>query len=46
MPTIIGKIAKVSGIAMGMSSVGVVIAVDLVFVLLLTGYSRKGEGGK
>ena len=44
MPSVIGKIAKVSGIAMGMSSVGVVIAVDLIFVLLLTGYSRKREG--
>ena len=46
MPTVIGKIAKVSGIAMGMSSVGVVIAVDLVLVLLLTGYSRKREAAE
>jgi len=41
MPSVIGRIAKVSGIAMGMSSVGVVIAADLVLVLLLTGYTRK-----
>ena len=43
MPSVIGRIAKNSGIAMGMSSVGVVIAVDLVCVLLLTGYCRKKE---
>ena len=43
MPSIIGKIAKVSGIAMGMSSVGVVIVADLIFVLVLTRYNRKRE---
>ena len=43
MPSVIGRIAKVSGIAMGMSSVGVVIVVDLIFVLMLTRHYRKRE---
>lgn len=43
MPSVIGRIAKVSGIAMGMSSVGVVIAVDLIFVLVLTGYYKRKD---
>ena len=41
MPSIIGKIAKVAGIYMGMCSVGVVIVLDLIFVLVLTRYCKK-----
>lgn len=44
MPSIIGKIAEVSGIVYGMSSIVVVVIIDLVLILALTGYVRKKAG--
>jgi fucose permease len=41
MPSIIGKIAEVAGIAVGMSSVAFVVLLDLVLILLLCRYSAK-----
>jgi fucose permease len=41
MPSIIGKIAEVAGIAVGMSSVAFVVVLDLVFILILARYSAK-----
>jgi fucose permease len=46
MPSIIGKIAEVAGIAVGMSSVAFVVALDLAFILVLCGYSKKLKKGK
>jgi fucose permease len=45
MPSIIGTIAENAGIAVGMSSVALVVAVDMVFILVLCAYSRKIRGG-
>jgi fucose permease len=44
MPSIIGTIAEKAGIAVGMSSVTLVVAVDMVFILVLCAYSRKIRG--
>jgi fucose permease len=41
MPSIIGKIAETAGIAVGMSSVALVVAVDMIFILILCAYSTK-----
>ena len=41
MPSIIGKIAETAGIAKGMQSVVFVVVLDLVLILVLTGYIRK-----
>lgn len=41
MPTIIGKIADTAGIVYGMSSIVVVIIIDMVFIAMLTAYMRK-----
>ena len=41
MPSVIGKIASVAGIFTGMCSVGVVIAIDMVFILLLVRHAKK-----
>jgi fucose permease len=41
MPSIIGKIAEVAGIAVGMSSVAFVVLLDLVLILLLCRYSAR-----
>jgi fucose permease len=41
MPSIIGKIAEVAGIAVGMSSVAFVVLLDLVLILLLCRYSVR-----
>lgn len=43
MPSIIGKIADAAGIAYGMSSVAVVILIDLIFIFVLVAYSHKKE---
>lgn len=44
MPSVIGKIADAAGIAVGMSSVGVVVVIDFVFILILTAFVHtKGE---
>jgi fucose permease len=43
MPSIIGKIAEVAGIAVGMSSVAFVVVLDLVFILILCRYSAKNK---
>lgn len=40
MPTIIGKIAAMAGIYTGMSSVAVVVVIDLIFIFVLTSYAR------
>jgi fucose permease len=45
MPSIIGKIAEVSGIFWGMSSIVVVVLIDLVCIVGLVSYVRKGNGG-
>lgn len=44
MPTVIGRIAESAGIAYGMSSVIVVVAVDMVLIFALTAY-HKARGG-
>jgi fucose permease len=44
MPSIIGTIAEKAGIAVGMSSVALVVAVDMVFILVLCAYSKKIRG--
>lgn len=41
MPSVIGKIADAAGIAVGMSSVAVVVAIDFVFIFGLTAYVRR-----
>lgn len=41
MPSIIGKIAEMSGIVYGMSSIVVVVVIDMVFILALTRYVKK-----
>lgn len=41
MPSVIGKIADTAGIAVGMSSVGVVVVIDFVFILILTAFVRR-----
>lgn len=41
MPSVIGKIADAAGIAVGMSSVGVVVVIDFVFILILTAFVRR-----
>lgn len=41
MPTVIGKIADTAGIVYGMSSIVVVIIIDMVFIGILTSYMRK-----
>ncbi len=41
MPTIIGKIAEKAGIFYGMSSIAVVLVVDMIAILLLTRYTAK-----
>jgi hypothetical protein len=41
MPSIIGKIEEVAGIAVGMSSVAFVVLLDLVLILILCRYSNK-----
>ncbi len=43
MPSIIGKIADAAGIAVGMSSVAVVVVIDLIFIFILTGFVRRKE---
>lgn len=40
MPTIIGKIAAMAGIYTGMSSVAVVVVIDLIFIFVLTSYAK------
>ena len=41
MPSVIGKIADTAGSAVGMSSVGVVVVIDFVFILILTAFVRR-----
>lgn len=41
MPSVIGKIAETAGIAVGMSSVAVVLVVDFICILALCAYSAK-----
>lgn len=41
MPTIIGKIAQMSGISAGMSSIVFVVILDLIFILILKNYVKK-----
>ena len=41
MPSLIGEIAEVSGIAAGMRSLALVIVIDLIFIILLGYYIRK-----
>ena len=41
MPTIIGSIAETAGIYYGMSSIVVVVAIDLIFILILNRYIKK-----
>lgn len=41
MPAIIGKIAEMKGILMGMSSVSAVVLIDLLFIIVLTVYSKR-----
>lgn len=41
MPSIIGKIAETAGIAYGMSSIVVVVVVDMIFIICLTNYMRR-----
>lgn len=43
MPSVIGAIAGTFGIYVGMCSVGVVIAIDLLCILALVHYVRKKE---
>lgn len=43
MPSIIGKIAETSGIAFGMSSIVVVVAVDMLFIFLLTRLVKRQQ---
>jgi len=43
MPTVIGAIAGAYGIFVGMASVGVVIVIDLVCIVALVRYVKKGE---
>lgn len=43
MPSVIGRIAESAGIAYGMSSVIVVVAVDMALIFVLTGYHRRGK---
>ena len=43
MPTIIGAIAGAAGIFVGMCSVGIVIAIDLICILALVRYVKKQE---
>ena len=44
MPSVIGRIAESAGIAYGMSSIIVVVAVDMVLIFVLTGYYRARGG--
>lgn len=48
MPSVIGKIAENAGIAVGMSSVAVVLVIDLICILVLCAYSarEKKKGGQ
>ena len=41
MPSIIGKIAETAGIARGMQSIVLVVAVDMILILVLTGFITK-----
>lgn len=41
MPSVIGKIAETAGIAVGMSSVAVVLVIDFICILALCAYSAK-----
>lgn len=41
MPSVIGKIADAAGIAVGMSSVAVVVVIDFVFIFGLTAFARR-----
>ena len=43
MPSVIGKIAETSGIVYGMSSIVVVVAIDMVCIFFLTRYAKKNE---
>lgn len=43
MPSVIGMIAKSSGIAAGMSSIAAVVVIDLVCIIALTGYMAGQE---
>ncbi|MDD6571586.1 MAG: MFS transporter [Thermoflexaceae bacterium] len=43
MPSVIGMIAKSSGIAAGMSSIAAVVVIDLVCIIALTGYMARQE---
>lgn len=43
MPSIIGKIAKAAGIFYGMSSIVVVVIIDMVLIVALTTYMRRKE---
>ena len=43
MPSIIGKIAESAGIVSGMSSVVVVVAIDLILILALRRYIKKNQ---
>jgi fucose permease len=43
MPSIIGKIAEAAGIAVGMSSVALVVLVDFVFIIVLCTYVVKKD---
>lgn len=43
MPSIIGKIADVSGIFYGMSSIVAVVIVDMILILVLTAYVKKWQ---
>lgn len=41
MPSVIGRIASMAGIAVGMSSVALVVLIDLVFIIVLCVYSVR-----
>lgn len=41
MPSVIGKIAETAGIAVGMSSVAVVLVIDFICILVLCAYSAR-----
>ena len=43
MPSIIGKIAEVAGIGIGMSSIAIVVFIDLILIFSLAIYKRKRE---
>ena len=41
MPSVIGKIAEMAGIVYGMSSIVVVVIIDMVLIVALTSYMRR-----